>query len=192
MSFLLRLRQISLRKNRKAKIIWLGLDTAGKTTIIRRLTTGNFEARLPRTMGLNVDDFRFESDETLEIVSWDLGGQVYFRSSLWEAYMADTNGIIFVVDSADKKRFKEVKQELWKYVIGRNNLKNIPLLVLANKQDLSNAVDPGELATELNLIKIQRSSFMIMPVSALTGDNIKEALNWLTDRIIVQLKLQRD
>ena len=190
MSLLLRLRQFSLRKNRKAKIICL--DTAGKTTIIRRLTTGNFEARLPRTMGLNVDDFRFESDETLEIVSWDLGGQVYFRSSLWEAYMADTNGIVFVVDSADKKRFKEVKQELWKYVIGRDTLKNIPLLVLANKQDLSNAVDPGKLATELDLIKIQRSSFMIMPVSALTGDNIKEALNWLTDRILIQLKLQRD
>ena len=82
MSFFLKLRNLALKKKRKGKIIWLGLDNAGKTTIIRRLTSGIFEAKLPRTMGLNVDDlaFKLESDESLELISWDLGGQTYFRT----------------------------------------------------------------------------------------------------------------
>lgn len=187
MSFLAKLRQIALKKKRKAKITWLGLDRAGKTTLIRRVSSGDFDDALPRTMGMNVDKLVYEGDQTLELVSWDLGGQVYFRASLWTSYMENTNGIIFVVDTSDRSRFAEAKRELWEYALGKQELAEVPILILANKQDLPGVADPGELATALGLNEVKRASFMIMPVSAKTGYNIKEALDWLADRILASV-----
>ena len=164
----------------------MGLDRAGKTSLIRRITEGEFNTNITRTMGMNVDKIRVESDKNLELVSWDVGGQIHFRNTLWSSYMQNTSAIIFVVDSSNEERFDEAREEIWKYILGEDGQQfdDIPLLVLANKQDLSTAVNPGVLANALDLHKIKRASFMIMPVSALTGFNVIEALDWLADRII--------
>lgn len=192
MGLLLRLRNIFLAKNYKGKIIWLGLDNAGKTTIIRRLTSGIFESKLSRTMGLNVDEFtfKFESDESLELMSWDLGGQTYFRTSLWKAYMEDAHGIVFVIDASDTNRLDEAGRELWRYVLDlpSESMKNVPILILANKQDLSGAVNPTLLAKSLNLHKVTHNSFTLIPVSAETGLNLQKALNWLVDHILISIR----
>ncbi|MHA2363445.1 MAG: ADP-ribosylation factor family protein [Candidatus Hodarchaeales archaeon] len=180
----MKLRQFSLRKHRKAKITWLGLDKAGKSTLIRRVIHGVFDSESSRTMGLNVDKIIIESDESLELVSWDLGGQIYFRSSLWKSYMENTNGVIFVVDAADPKRFPEAKMEIWNFIFNQRELDNVPVLVLANKQDLDEAVDSGTLVRSLELEKVQHRSFILYPVSAKTAHNLTEAMDWLYERII--------
>lgn len=174
---------MALKKKHKAKLIWLGLDRAGKTSLVRRVMTGEFAGNTHRTMGLNVDKLVVESDQLLEFVSWDLGGQVHFRT-IWESYLAGSDAIIFVIDSADESRFPEAKKELWKYVIENKNLSDrIPILILANKQDLPEAKSTSDLISALGLNQTELHSYMILGVSALSGQGLVDAMNWLAERV---------
>ncbi|MHA2387849.1 MAG: ADP-ribosylation factor family protein, partial [Candidatus Hodarchaeales archaeon] len=151
MSFLTKLRARLARERLTVKIAWLGLDHAGKTTIVKRITSGEFDDSTFRTLGMNVDEF---SSGNVRFISWDIGGQEAFRESLWESYMAGSMGIVYVIDSNDRTRFDEAQAELWKYVLNNDKVENIPILVLANKQDLENAASAGEVARSLNLHKV--------------------------------------
>jgi small GTP-binding protein len=181
MSFLASLRSYLRKEKRLAKVVWLGLDFAGKTTIIRRIVTSEFKTNTTRTLGLNVDEFSL--DQSLKMVCWDIGGQQVFRETLWVSYIDEASGIVFVVDSSDENRFAEAKDELWRIVLANPKVKNIPILVLANKQDLPTSVNEGELAKALDLDKVVSSSFAIMACSAATGFNVLEGMTWLSDRI---------
>ena len=98
MSFLKRLKTFMGKKSKQTvKVSWIGLDYAGKSTIIKRVTQGLFSDDTKRTLGLNVDEFESEG---IKFVCWDIGGQTVFRDSLWESYISGSSGIIFVVDSA--------------------------------------------------------------------------------------------
>ena len=184
MPFLDSLRTYLKKKKRLAKVVWLGLDFAGKTTLIRKLITSEFKPNTKRTLGLNVDEFAI--DESLKMICWDIGGQQIFRETLWVSYIDESSGIIFVVDSSDPARFPEAKDELWRIVLANPKIKNIPILVFANKQDLPTAVNEGDLAKALDLDKVKLSSFAIMACSAATGDNLFDGIEWLQDRIITE------
>ncbi len=173
------------KKRRHIKVAWLGLDRAGKTTLIRRLITGEFSAADHRTMGMDVNEFELGE---IKFVAWDIGGQKTFRDNLWSSYMAGSMGVVFVVDSADPPRFPEAKEELWKHVINNPMVEDIPILILANKQDLPTAVSPGAVARALDLHKVQGQSYSIMPTSAKTGFNVEAALDWLKQRILTKIK----
>ena len=181
MSFLARLARIRTKKQQVVKVAWLGLDHAGKTTIIRQITTGKFDANIKRTLGMNVEEF---NSKNVKFVSWDIGGQQTFRSSLWESYMAGSMGIIFVVDSADHERLDEAREELWRYIFSSKEFVSTPLLILANKQDLPVAKKSGEIARALNLHKVITHSYAIFPCSAKTAFNLDESLEWLRQRIL--------
>lgn len=175
-----------MRSKRKhtIKIAWLGLDHAGKTTIIKKITTGQFDNATKRTLGMNVEEFQ---SKNVKFVAWDIGGQETFRSALWESYMGGSMGIIFVVDSADHDRLDEARQELWKYIFSSDTsaaTQNTPILILANKQDLSTAKSAGLIARGLNLHKVITHSYAIFPCSAKTSFNLEEALDWLRQRIL--------
>jgi len=180
MSFLKRLRSFVQKKSQTVKVSWVGLDYAGKSTIIKRVTQGVFSEDTKRTLGLNVDEF--ESD-SIKFVCWDIGGQTVFRDSLWDAYISGSSGIIFVVDSADPPRFDEARRELWRYVIDNEKVGEIPILILANKQDLPEARSAGEVARALDLHKVINHSYAIVPTSAASGFNVDDALEWLRQRI---------
>jgi len=90
--------------------------------------------------------------------------------------------------SSDKNRFEEARSELWKYVLDNDKVKNIPILVLANKQDLENAASAGEVARSLNLHKVTTHSYAIVPTSAKTGFNVEEGLEWLRQRVTEKLE----
>ena len=128
MSFLKRLKTFMGKKSKQTvKVSWIGLDYAGKSTIIKRVTQGLFSDDTKRTLGLNVDEFESEG---IKFVCWDIGGQTVFRDSLWESYISGSSGIIFVVDSSTPDRFPEAQKELWKYVIENNSVGDIPILIL--------------------------------------------------------------
>ena len=184
MDFLTRFKSTLIRRRYKAKLTWLGLDHAGKTTLIRRIITGEFNENLQRTMGLDLNRIIVHGDPEIEFVSWDLGGQIAFRSSIWISYLEGSDAIIFVVDAADRERFEEAKHALWSFVIKNKTIdERIPILILANKQDLPNALDVGILANSLELHKAELHSYMILGVSALSGKGIQEALDWLGQRV---------
>jgi len=184
MSFIDRLRSFRTKQTRIVKISWLGLDHAGKSTIIKRITQGIFSEESNRTLGLNVDQF---TSESVKFLSWDVGGQIAFRDSLWNDYVVGSAGIIFVVDSTDVNRFIEARQELWKYIITNPKIHQVPILIIANKQDLPAAKSAGEVARALNLQKVIDRSYAIFPTSAATGFNLNDAIDWLRQRITEKL-----
>ncbi|MFX1538629.1 MAG: ADP-ribosylation factor family protein [Promethearchaeota archaeon] len=186
MGFLSRLKKTLAKKQQTVKVSWLGLDHAGKTTIIRRLTEGEFDETInQRTLGMNVDEIK---TGRVKMVTWDIGGQETFRDSLWMSYMEGSMGVVFVVDSADHRRFPEARRELWRYVIRNKRVTDIPILVLANKQDLEGALSAGQVARSLDLHKVFNHSYAIFPSSAATGFNLEEALEWLRQKIMAKLE----
>ena len=192
MSFLSRLARARAKKKQSVKVAWLGLDYAGKTTLIRKVTTGQFSENTKRTLGLNVDEFTVSEGKSktndVKFISWDVGGQLTFRQALWNSYMSGSMGIIFVIDSSDESRFDEAQEELWKYIIENPLVKDIPILILANKQDIPSSKNAGEIARALKLHTVTEQSYAIFPCSAKTSSNMDNALEWLRQRIVETLK----
>jgi small GTP-binding protein len=124
----------------------LGLDGAGKTTILYRLRLGEIIPSIP-TIGFNLESVTFGENR---LTVWDVGGQDKIRP-LWKHYFADADALIFVIDSGDEDRFEEASEELFRIMTdaGMTNLKAI--LVLANKQDLPSARSVPDIERSLNL-----------------------------------------
>lgn len=165
-----------ISRAKKYKIVWLGLDNAGKTTLLKRIMTDNFYGSTIRTIGLETHEFLFGD---LQYISWDISGQNVYRKMYWPRYILGSMGLIWVIDSADSKRFLEAKEELWKYVISNPQVRSLPLLIFASKQDKKNAISAKKIAKVLELKKIKERSIKIIPTSAKTGKNIDKGLDWL-------------
>lgn len=173
--------------NEPIKLVWIGLGTAGKSSLIKRLKTGEFYNGIPRTMGLTVDKLFYESESNLEIISWDLGGQDFFREHLWKDYLKGASAIIYVLDNSktDDESFSESKNELWNYVLSsKATLETTPVLILANKSDLETTFDLVTLKKRLGLKKIKKGKVQIFLVSALSGLNLDKAFLWLMNSLL--------
>ncbi|KNC79873.1 ADP-ribosylation factor-like protein 1, partial [Sphaeroforma arctica JP610] len=112
----------------EVRVLILGLDGAGKTTILYRLQVGEVVTTIP-TIGFNVETVTYKN---LKFQVWDLGGQTSIRP-YWRCYYANTDAIIYVVDSADRDRMSISKQELLS-MLEEEELRSSTLLVFANKQ----------------------------------------------------------
>lgn len=122
---------------------------------------------------------------------WDVGGQDKLRP-LWRSYTRCTDGIIFVVDSCKEDRLEEAKLELLKIckTTGKNQ---IPVLVLANKQDLPVALDPGRLESLLGLNELgPGTQWHMQPTCAITGEGLEEGMEKLHDMIVRRRRLSRN
>lgn len=152
----------------------LGLDAAGKTTILYRLKLGQSVTTIP-TVGFNVETVSYKN---VKFNVWDVGGQDKIRP-LWRHYYTGTQGLIFVVDCADKERIEEAKKELHKIIADRE-MKDAIILVFANKQDIKNAVSPEAIPELLDLNKIDDRNWYVQPCVATTGDGLQEGLTWMS------------
>nr|CDS27255.2 ADP ribosylation factor 6 [Hymenolepis microstoma] len=153
----------------------LGLDAAGKTTILYRLKLNNAVTTIP-TVGFNVETVSYEN---IRFNVWDVGGQEKIRP-LWRHYFTGTQGLIFVVDSADRGRIREAQIELHKIANDRE-MQDAIILVFANKQDLPDAMKPHEIQEKLRLTQLQPGRvWYVQPSNATTGEGLKEGLNWLS------------
>ncbi|EPZ36212.1 ARF/SAR superfamily, partial [Rozella allomycis CSF55] len=112
----------------------------------------------------------------------DVGGQAKIRP-LWRHYFTGTLGLIFVIDSQDKERIEESRQELVKIVSDRE-MKNCVILIFANKQDLERSMGPTELSEQLQLHKfVGDRKWFVQPCTATTGEGLVEGLKWLADNV---------
>ncbi|XP_038683806.1 ADP-ribosylation factor-related protein 1-like [Tripterygium wilfordii] len=163
-------------------VLILGIDKAGKTTLLEKLksTYLNSEGlppdRIVPTVGLNIG--RVEASNN-KLVFWDLGGQPGLRS-IWEKYYEEAHAVIYVIDAACPSRFEDAKSALEK-ALRHEDLQGAPLLILANKQDLSDSVSAEELARYLDLKKLDERVYMFEAVSAYDGMGIKESVEWLVE-----------
>ncbi|EAR89180.2 ADP-ribosylation factor(Arf)/Arf-like (ARL) small GTPase family protein (macronuclear) [Tetrahymena thermophila SB210] len=157
------------------RILILGLDNAGKTTILNKLHLNDVVQTIP-TIGFNVETVTFKN---LKFQVWDLGGQSGIRP-YWRSYYPNTNGIIYVVDSVDKDRLDTTKQELLS-MLQEEELKAVPLMVLANKQDLAGAQSEEKISEFMGLTNIKDRQWSIFKCSALTGHGLNEGMDWLVN-----------
>jgi len=155
----------------------VGLDAAGKTTILYKLKLGEIVTTIP-TIGFNVETVEYKN---ISFTVWDVGGQDKIRP-LWRHYFQNTQGLIFVVDSNDKERVGESKEELHK-MLEEDELRDAVLLVFANKQDLPNAMSPGELTDKLGLNTLRNRRWYIQSTCATQGTGLYEGLDWLSSEL---------
>ncbi|CAN0007187.1 unnamed protein product [Heterosigma akashiwo] len=162
------------------RLLMLGLDNSGKTTILYRLNLGVTIHTVP-TIGFNVETIRYRN---LEFCVWDVGGQDKIRA-LWRHYLNDTDALIFCIDSADSTRLGVVYNTLH-WLLNEKALKGASLLIFANKQDLPGCMSTEALCQELDLNKMHDRKWHIQNSCALTGDGLWEGLDWLFHACLAQ------
>ena len=109
---------------------------------------------------------------------WDVGGQREIRP-YWRNYMDNTDALVYVIDSADRARLEEVNQELSKLLQEEDKLAGVPLLVMANKQDLLSALSAADISVGLNLTAIRDRPWQICACSAKSGEGVQTGFEWL-------------
>uniref|UniRef100_A0A8C8LNJ9 ADP-ribosylation factor-like protein 1 n=1 Tax=Oncorhynchus tshawytscha TaxID=74940 RepID=A0A8C8LNJ9_ONCTS len=171
---------------REMRILILGLDGAGKTTILYRLQVGEVVTTIP-TIGFNVETVTYKN---LKFQVWDLGGQTSIRP-YWRCYYSNTDAVIYVVDSSDRDRMGISKSELVAmleralsaFSLQEEELKKAILVVFANKQDMEQAMTPTEVANSLGLPALKDRKWQIFKTSATKGTGLDEAMEWLVESL---------
>lgn len=190
-------------------VVMLGLDSAGKTTALYRLKFDQYLNTVP-TIGFNCEKVKGTTGRAkgINFLVWDVGGQEKLRP-LWKSYTRCTDGIVFVVDSVDVERMEEAKMELVRTAKSPDNT-GVPILVLANKQDLPGAREPKELEKLLGLHELGGGSsgaggqntsscgggspvhmWHVQPACAITGDGLHEGMEALYEMILKRRKLAK-
>ncbi|KAK4232061.1 ADP-ribosylation factor family-domain-containing protein [Podospora fimiseda] len=162
---------------KEIRILILGLDNAGKTTLLYRLKIGEVVTTIP-TIGFNVESVTYKN---LNFNVWDLGGQTSIRP-YWRCYYANTAAVIFVVDSTDIERLQTAGDEL-AAMLNEEELKDAALLVFANKQDQPGAKGAGDISQALRLGELRDRNWSIMACSAVEGSGITEGMDWLVQTV---------
>ena len=130
------------------------------------------------TQGFNIKSL-MQNEFKLNV--WDIGGQKSIRP-YWRNYFDQTDALIYVIDSADRRRMEETGVELGQ-LLEEEKLAGIPLLIFANKQDLLNALPPADISAGLNLSTIRDRVWSIAACSAKTGEGLQEGMEWVVDKI---------
>ncbi|KAJ3994003.1 ARF/SAR [Lentinula boryana] len=182
--------------NKEMRLLMLGLDAAGKTSksynfcksaftltsffltaILYKLKLNQSVTTIP-TVGFNVETVTYRN---VKFNVWDVGGQDKIRP-LWRHYYTGTQGLVYVIDSQDRARIVEAKQELHR-ILGDREMKECLLLVFANKQDLPGAMSPAEVTEKLGLHNMRDRSWYVHPSCATTGEGLFEGLQWLSQTV---------
>ena len=174
--------------HKSGKLLFLGLDNAGKTTLLQMLKDQHMRQHQPTihptSEELVIGKIRF--------TTYDLGGHTTARK-IWSNYCAKCDGIVFLVDAAEPERFPEAKKELHK-LLSDENLTNVPFLILGNKIDKTTAVGEGDLLAQLGLLHHttgkeskaadgDRRPIELFMCSIMMKMGYKEGFRWLGERI---------
>ncbi|XP_011496916.1 PREDICTED: ADP-ribosylation factor-like protein 3 isoform X4 [Ceratosolen solmsi marchali] len=172
------LRKLRSNPDKELRLLLLGLDNAGKTTILRYLANEDITQITP-TQGFNIKSIHSEG---FKLNIWDIGGARKIRP-YWRNYFENTDVLIYVIDSADINRLEETGQELSELLI-EDKLYKVPLLIYANKQDMVQSITTADIAESLGLHKIKDRDWQIQACVANKGTGIKEGLEWACKSIM--------
>ena len=162
------------KKNKEIKGLILGLDNAGKTSILNSFI-GITSKNTPPTKGFNYQKFIYKN---ISFKLWDLGGQKSIRKFWEDYYQKENDCIIYVIDSSDQERLEETGKELYS-ILQQPELSGVPLVIYANKQDLNMALSPDEIIDILGLDNIDDRKWTIIACSALTKLGLATGLDWI-------------
>ncbi|KAJ1690349.1 ADP-ribosylation factor [Rhynchospora pubera] len=162
---------------KEMRVVMLGLDSAGKTTILYRMHLGEVLSTVP-TVGFNVEKVQYKN---VAFTVWDCGGQEKLRP-LWRMYFSNTDALIYVVDSLDRERIGDAEHE-FQAIIKDPLMANSVILVFANKQDLRGAMSAEEVGRGLGIYDLKNRTWHIQGTCALSGDGIYDGLDWLASTL---------
>lgn len=169
----------------EARILMLGLDAAGKTTILYKLKLNETVSSIP-TIGFNVETVTPVKNVTFTV--WDVGGQDKIRP-LWKHYFNNTEGLVYVVDSSDRARISESRDEL-NWILESDEMRGVPVVILANKQDLPGALPPSDVASKLGMHQMRTREWYIQGTCATNGDGLFEGMDELA-KLVKDFKKSR-
>jgi len=174
----------AIASTKERRILMVGLDAAGKTTILYKLKLGDVITTMP-TIGFNVEQVTYKK---LTMAMWDVGGQDKIRP-LWRYYFQGADAVIFVVDSADRDRIDDTKGyenharlELSR-LLQEDELRGASFLIYANKQDQDGAMNVREITERLGLSKLRDRDWHIQGACATSGEGLYEGLDWLSQNL---------
>ncbi|KAG0313962.1 hypothetical protein BGZ99_008456 [Dissophora globulifera] len=160
----------------EVRILVLGLEGAGKTTFLRKLNVGEI-LTTPFVPGIEMVNGR-----GLLFAAWDIGRQGMDRS-LWSQSLQGAQGIIFVVDSNDEARMSEARDELSR-LFNEDELRETYFLIIANKQDLPNAMKVAEITGRLGLPSRDQRTWRIQTCSATSGEDLDDGMDWFVNAVL--------
>ncbi|OBZ76266.1 ADP-ribosylation factor 3 [Grifola frondosa] len=165
-------------KDQDVRILMLGLDSAGKTTILYRLQIGEVVSTIP-TIGFNVETVQYKN---IKFQVWDLGGQSSIRP-YWRCYFPNTAAIIYVIDASDTARLPTARSELLT-MLSEDELAGVPLLVFCNKQDVEGALPPEAISEQLGLAGGEKErQWSVRGSCAIKGEGLEDGMDWLVNAI---------
>ena len=163
--------------NIPVRLLMLGLDAAGKTTILYKMKLNETVNTIP-TIGFNVETLQYKN---LEFNCWDIGGQTKLRS-LWQHYFENTQGLIYVVDSNDAERLEEARESLH-MILQDESMRDVPVLIYANKMDLPNAMTVPQISERLGLLCLRDRKWYVQASNAQRGDGLYEGMDWMAKNV---------
>uniref|UniRef100_A0A8C8ZBK1 ADP-ribosylation factor-like protein 14 n=1 Tax=Prolemur simus TaxID=1328070 RepID=A0A8C8ZBK1_PROSS len=175
-------------KAKQAQILLLGLDSAGKSTLLYKLKFAEGITTIP-TIGFNVETIELE--KSLSLIVWDVGGQEKMRT-VWDYYCENTDGLVYVVDSTDQQRLEDSRRE-FEHILKNEHIKNVPVVLLANKQDMPGALTAKDITRMLRVKKLcSDRNWYVQPCCAITGDGLAEGFRKLTEFVKSRMKSRGD
>ncbi|KAG9123492.1 hypothetical protein FRC07_014873 [Ceratobasidium sp. 392] len=183
-------RRLFPQKGAEKRVLIIGLDAAGKTTFLYRLHLGEIVTTIP-TIGFNVESIRAPTSGKrgpLSLTCWDVGGCDKIRPLL-RHYTQGTDAFVWVLDSNDRERMPEAREELWRMMSMVEEDRGagspvLPCLILANKQDLPGAMGLDEVRDKMG--SVSRRSCAVFATSLVADDYIETltpAMDWLYDAL---------
>ncbi|KAH5501256.1 hypothetical protein HBI52_173730 [Parastagonospora nodorum] len=160
-------------KDKEMRILMLGLDNAGKTTIVKKIMNEDVNSVSP-TLGFIIKTIEYDG---YKLNIWDVGGQKTLRT-YWKNYFEKTDTLIWVVDATDRERIEDCRHEL-AGLLQEERLSGASLLVFKNKSDVPGAMTEDEVREGLRLEAIKTHKYHIITCSAMTGMNLQEGLEWV-------------
>ncbi|KAJ9654410.1 ADP-ribosylation factor-like protein 2 [Neophaeococcomyces mojaviensis] len=160
-------------KDKEMRILMLGLDNAGKTTIVKRIMNEDVNTVSP-TLGFIIKTIDFQG---YKLNIWDVGGQKTIRS-YWRNYFEKTDALIWVVDATDRLRMGDCRSEL-RGLLLEERLSGASLLIFLNKTDIPGCMSDDEVHQKLELNQISTHRWIIVRCSAMTGENLEKGLAWV-------------
>ncbi|PKK49833.1 hypothetical protein CI102_5114 [Trichoderma harzianum] len=162
-------------KDKEMRVLMLGLDNAGKTTIVKQIMGEDVNTVSP-TLGFIIKTIDYEG---YKLNIWDVGGQKTLRS-YWRNYFEKTDALIWVVDTTDRLRIDDCREELHG-LLEEERLAGACLLIFANKTDVDGCMTEEEVVTLLRLNDIRTHQWHVLPSSAMTGKNLNQGMSWVVE-----------
>ena len=161
------------------RVLILGLDGAGKTTLMYLLKYKELITTLP-TVGFNIEELFIA--RKLKVRLWDVGGHIKVRH-LWTHYYMTTAGIIYVVDSSCKERMKESKEEFYKILKHPDVKENVPILIFANKMELEGGLSVDDIIELFEFKKFVSNPWCVQNCSTYTQEGVWKGIQVFSDMI---------